>query len=142
MGKRKGLSEPTPGTHEYFMFLAFLPLEEQNLFIFDALGACLVAECCFINALPPCFSSRLPSPSSFLFSGNVSFFQRLLQKRSLSLSYCLLAVSQHGFCSANGKGQTGMWGKAAVGREAGRHAHICCGAVQRQRGGVGTAREK
>lgn len=73
---RKDLSEPTPGTHEYLMFLAFISLEEQNLFIFDALEGCLVAECCFINALPPRFSSRLPSLSSFLFSSSASFFYK------------------------------------------------------------------
>lgn len=124
------------------MFLVFISLEEQNLFIFDALEGCLVAECCFINALPPHFSSRLPSLSSFLFLSSIPFLQRLLQKRSLSLSYPLLTVSQHSFCSANGKGEMGMWGKAAVGREARKGAHRSWGAAQRQRGVVGRAREK
>lgn len=58
------------------MFLAFIFLEEQNLFIFDALEGCLVAECCFINALPPRFFSRLPSLCSFLFLSSISFFTK------------------------------------------------------------------
>lgn len=114
-----GREKAFQGPHLALMNIScfWLPLEEQNLFIFDALGACLVAECCFISALPPCFSSRLPSPSSFLFSGNISFFQRLLQKRSLSLSYSLLAVSQRGFCSADGKGQMGKGSSGEGGQE-------------------------
>jgi len=56
------------------MFLAFLPHEEQNLFIFEALGALLVTECCFVNAFPPCFSIGLPGPLFLSLQGTFLFF--------------------------------------------------------------------
>lgn len=139
---RKDFSEPTPGSHEYLMFLAFIFLEEQNLFIFDGLEGCLVAECCFINALPPRLSSRLPSLSSFLFLSSISFFKKdALEKVTvpfISPPYCepawLLLCQWKRTNGDVGKGSSGEGGqeKCAAKLRSSTEAERSCRQSQRR----------